>query len=142
MKKIALKLYYDPDVKQFACYVPVGFSCALLEWLLFYLLSYTAHVHYLPAAMGAFVMATAANGFLGRATVFRAKRSSFLSEMAKIYLTAVLGLVFTLLLMQLFVRYAALSMMLAKVLSTVIVFFWNFFMRRFWIYRTRQVGAE
>ena len=130
------KLLNSQGVLQLFSYLIVGGIATVVEWVCFYILSYQTHIHYLLATTLAFVISTAANWLAGRLLTFRgAEKQPILQELAKIYAVSIIGLLLNLLLMYLFVQKVGLAKMVGKIIATVLVFAWNFVVRKFWIYR-------
>lgn len=130
------KLLNSQGVLQLFSYLIVGGIATVVEWVCFYILSYQAHIHYLLATTLAFVISTAANWLAGRLLTFQgAEKQPILQELAKIYAVSIIGLLLNLLLMYLFVQKVGLAKMVGKIIATVLVFAWNFVVRKFWIYR-------
>ena len=114
----------------------MGGIATIVEWVCFYIFSHQAHIHYLLATTLAFAISTAANWLAGRLLTFRdAEKQPILQELGKIYAVSVIGLLLNLLLMYLFVQKAGLAKMMGKIIATILVFAWNFIIRKFWIYR-------
>ncbi len=135
------KLLTAENLKQFLSYFGVGGVSALVEWAVFSLLESVANLPYLLATVLAFLVSTTVNWLLGRTFTFR--QSAYTENRGKeaflVFLVSGIGLLFNLLLMTLFVEVLGLNTHLlktvAKILSTGIVFLWNFCARKFWIYR-------
>ena len=88
------------------------------------------------------MFSTAANLILGRLWTFKDNNSykdKRVKETVLIYVVSAIGLLFNMLLMYIFVTLlkmdTPLLKVVSKVLSTGIVFFWNFFIRKLVIYR-------
>ena len=135
------KMLASKGIKQFLSYFGVGGVSALVEWAVFSLLEYLLDMPYLLATILAFIFSTTTNWFLGRTFTF--KESAYKDKKAKeiflVFLVSAIGLGFNLLLMYLFVDVFGMNTNLlktiAKILSTGIVFIWNFLSRKLWIYR-------
>ena len=135
------KMLTSRGIKQFLSYFGVGGVSALVEWAVFSLLEYLLDMPYLLATILAFIFSTTTNWFLGRTFTF--KESAYKDKKAKeiflVFLVSAIGLGFNLLLMYLFVDVFGMNTNLlktiAKILSTGIVFIWNFLSRKLWIYR-------
>ena len=118
----------------------MGGAAALVEWFSFYIADRLG-VPYLISTIMAFLIATLVNWILGRIFTFR--NSAYKDKKAKeaflVFLVSAIGLGFNLLLMYLFVDIIGMNTgilrTLAKVLSTGIVFIWNFLSRKLWIYK-------
>ncbi|MDE6705526.1 MAG: GtrA family protein [Treponemataceae bacterium] len=122
---------------QVLIYTSVGGTATAIDWGIFALLTFVLNVHYLLAAAIAFVISTFANWLLGRLILFRnaPRRDSLLVELLKVYATTLVGLLLNLLIMWVAVERFGLHKMAAKVIATGIVFFWNFSVRKFVIYK-------
>ena len=138
------KMLTSKGIKQFLSYFGVGGVSALVEWAVFSLLEYLLDMPYLLAIILAFIFSTTTNWFLGRTFTF--KESAYKDKKAKeiflVFLVSAIGLGFNLLLMYLFVDVFGMNTNLlktiAKILSTGIVFIWNFLSRKLWIYKENE----
>lgn len=122
------------STRQMFLYLLVGAGATLVEWSIFYLFAKQWEVPYLIATPIAYMVATLANWALGRWLLFRATKS-LKKELAKIYLTSLVGLVLNLIIMWAAIDGLGLDSMLSKIIATGIVFFWNFLIRKFIIYK-------
>ena len=135
------KMFSKKNIRQFLSYFGVGGVSALVEWAVFSLLEYLFDMPYLLATILAFIFSTTTNWFLGRTFTFResAYKEKRGKEIFLVFLVSAIGLGFNLLLMYLFVDVIGMNTNLlktiAKILSTGIVFIWNFLSRKLWIYR-------
>ena len=124
------------SIPQFAIYLIVGGSAAIVEWLFFYLFAERLWIHYTVATALAFIVSTFANWLFGRLLLFKGQdRINILQELLKIYTTSVAGLLMNLLIMWVAIEKLAIGQMMAKVAATGIVFFWNFLVRKLLIYK-------
>lgn len=131
------------NIRQFLSYFAVGGASAIVEWVAFFLLGRLLAMPYLPATALAFVFSTTANWFLGRTFTFKGSElgKNKSKELAQVFGVSAVGLLGNLALMYLFVSVlgmdSELLKTLAKILSTGIVFIWNFLARKLWIYKER-----
>lgn len=140
-RRSLLALITSKNVRQFLSYFAVGGASAVVEWVIFFLLGRLLTLPYLSATALAFVFSTTANWFLGRTFTFRGadlgKNKS--KEILQVFGVSAIGLLGNLALMYVFVSVLGMNTELlkttAKILSTGIVFIWNFLIRKFWIYR-------
>ena len=138
------KMLTSKGIKQFLSYFGVGGVSALVEWAVFSLLEYLLDMPYLLATILAFIFSTTTNWFLGRTFTFResAYKDKKAKEIFLVFLVSAIGLGFNLLLMYLFVDVFGMNTNLlktiAKILSTGIVFIWNFLSRKLWIYKENE----
>ena len=108
-----------------ACAFAFDFSC------LFFLTSY-CHVHYLVSAAIAFLIGLAVNYALSVAWVFNRRRmSSWLTEFVVFALIGLGGLVLNEVFIWFFTEVVLLFYLLSKVISTVLVYLYNFLVRKY-----------
>ena len=137
-------LLSSKSVRQFISYFGVGGASALVEWCVFSLLEYLLDVPYLLATVLAFLVSTTTNWILGRTFTFKdsAYREKKAKEAFLVFLVSGIGLAFNLILMYLFVDVFGMNTNLlktiAKIISTGIVFIWNFLSRKLWIYKENE----
>lgn len=124
----------NENVRQFMLYLIVGGGATLVEWVLFHFLNGRFKIHYMISTSIAFAISTFANWAFGRLLMFQANQSVF-KELVKIYLTAIAGLLMNLVIMWLAIEQFGIDEMLSKIIATGIVFFWNFLIRKFLIYK-------
>ena len=130
------------NIMQFLSYFGVGGAAAIIEWITFFIMDRIG-LPYLLSTVIAFVVATYTNWFLGRKYAFRdsAYRDQNTKEIALVFLVSAIGLIFNLLLMYLFIDLIGMNEGIwrtaAKIISTGIVFIWNFLSRKLWIYRQK-----
>lgn len=135
------QIFSSKSMRQFFSYFGVGGISALVEWTVFSALEYLLDLPYLLATVMAFFVSTATNWFLGRKFTFKDSgyKGKKLTEIVLVFFVSAIGLVFNLALMYMFVSVLKMNTNLlksvAKVLSTGIVFIWNFLSRKLWIYR-------
>ena len=129
-------------MKQFLSYFSVGGVSALVEWTLFALLLYLLDMSYPVATTLAFIVSTTTNWYLGRTFTFKdseAYKRKSVKEYLLVFLVSAIGLGFNILLMYFFVDVLGMNTKImqttAKVISTGIVFMWNFLSRKFLIYK-------
>ena len=129
-------------MRQFLSYFCVGGVSALVEWTLFALLLYLLDMSYPVATTLAFIVSTTTNWYLGRTFTFKdseAYKGKSVKEYLLVFLVSAIGLGFNILLMYFFVDVLGMNTKImqtsAKVISTGIVFMWNFLSRKFLIYK-------
>lgn len=139
MKK---KLTELPIVRQFLSYFLVGGAAAVVEWICFALFANLLNLHYIAATGLAFLFSTAVNWVLGRFWTFKNNKTYIgkrVTEVFLIFLVSAVGLALNMGIMYLFVSVLGLDgavlKTLDKIAATGIVFFWNFLVRKFLIYR-------
>ena len=145
-KKILFGIdYTNNEFVKIILYLFVGGTAALVEWGLFYLFFY-----YLLVGLGlsidtltmvatalAFGLSTLYHYFLGNILVFDSgSKYDKSKELSLVFLVSIMGLVFNLVLMYVFVGLLAWRAMLAKVITSCIVVVWNYLSRKKWIFKS------
>lgn len=137
--------YTDNELIKVVLYLFVGGTAALVEWGIFYLL-----FHYLLTGLGlgvteltmaatalAFSLSTLYHYFLGNIMVFDSgSRYGRSKELSLVFAVSIMGLIFNLLLMYIFVSLLDWNPMVSKVLTSCIVVVWNYLSRKKWIFRS------
>lgn len=136
--------YTNNEFIKVILYLFVGGTAALVEWGLFYFFFY-----YLLVGLGlsvdaltmvstalAFGLSTLYHYFLGNILVFDSgSKYDKSKELSLVFLVSIMGLVFNLVLMYIFVGVLAWQPMFAKVLTSCIVVVWNYLSRKKWIFK-------
>lgn len=133
------KLFFEPTKNgmiQFFRYAFVGGIATVVDWAVQYSLT-VLWVHYLIAAIFAFLSGLVVNYFLSKIFVFKAQEAKVNAALEFVIyaLIGAIGLGITVGLMFLLTDIAGLYFMLSKVITTVIVLFWNYFARKLIIYK-------
>ena len=117
-------------------YLIVGALATIVEWSGFWFFFDLLQIQYLLATALAFVFSTFANWLLGRILVFRGKQNqSLLKELLSIYLTSIGGLLLNLGIMYVMVDFCSIQEIIAKITATVLVFSYNYLIRKKLIYK-------
>lgn len=124
----------NSNLKQFLLYVIVGGLATIVEWVFFYAFNTWWYVDWFWSTAIAFFFSTLANWGFGRLLVFKHVEGIW-KDLIKVYLTSITGLIFNLVLMWLQVDILGMNAMLSKMIATVIVFAWNYLIRRYFIYK-------
>ena len=122
------------NIKELFLYLIVGGIATITEWLCFYAFEKML-LHYTVSTIIAYIISTFVNWAAGRILVFKKSEQSVISELVKIYLTSIVGLVLNLLIMFISVEFMRMGEMFSKIIATGIVFFFNYFVRKFLIYK-------
>lgn len=123
------------ELKNWILYLIVGGIATLVEWLFFWIFNYKIGVQYLLATVFAYIISTFSNWLAGRIILFKESNQSFFGEIIKIYLVSIIGLILNLIIMWIAVSVFNVYEMIAKGIATVIVFAWNYLIRKFFIYK-------
>ena len=145
-KKILFGIdYTNNEFVKIILYLFVGGTAALVEWGLFYLFFYyllvglglSVDVLTMVATALAFGLSTLYHYFLGNVLVFDSgSKYDKSKELSLVFLVSIMGLVFNLILMYVFVGLLAWQPMLAKVITSCIVVVWNYLSRKKWIFKS------
>lgn len=122
---------------QFFRYIFVGILTNAIDWVALWFLYQKLNVYeYLSVAL-AFLLGLAANYILSTKMVFVgiAKNKKHTEKIPVYFFVAVLGLVLTEVFMLLFDGLLGIHYMVSKILTTVIVFIWNFGSKKIILYR-------
>ncbi len=125
---------FSKNAKQLLLYLIVGGLATIVEWTVFYVLDSVVALNYAAATALAFAVSTLANWAAGRLLMFKGDGHIW-TELVKIYLTSIAGLLMNLLIMWVAIEYVGIPNFVSKVMATGIVFFWNFIIRKLAIYK-------
>ena len=116
-------------------YLAAAVVGAVVDITVFAALVYLADIHYLWAGVGSFLVSTLANYLVSVRIVFRSgSRFPRLLEVGVIYAVSATGLVWHQLILYFCVERLSIHVMLAKVMAIGLVFFWNYLVRRNYIF--------
>lgn len=115
----------------------VGGIAFVVDYGTLWFLTDICHVHYLVSAAIAFIFGLACNYILSTRFVFGESRiRSAWAEFAAFAVIGVVGLALNELILYICQDLLGIHYMLGKLVSTVIVFFWNFLARRFLLFKS------
>ena len=134
-KKIMGFDYSNNEKIKILIYLFIGGTAALIEWGLFYLFDVNWHWNYLFATTLAFFCSTVCHYIMTNIWVFDSgKRYERVKEVTLVFVVSIIGLLFNLMLMFVFVEFLQWTAMLSKVLASCIVVVWNYISRKKWVY--------
>lgn len=116
-------------------YLLVGGAAFAVDFGLLFLLTEYCGFYYQVSAALSFIAGLAANYLLSIKWVFNAAdgRANVAAEFAMFALVGVIGLLVNALVMYLLTDLCGVHYLLSKIISTIVVFLWNFFGRRYLI---------
>lgn len=115
----------------------VGGIAFVVDYGMLWFLTEVCHVHYLVSAGIAFVLGLVCNYLLSTRFVFGESRlQSRWAEFTAFLIIGVVGLVLNEIILYVCQDLIGIHYMLGKIISTVIVFFWNFLARRFLLFKS------
>lgn len=122
---------------QFFRYGFVGGIATLADWLALFLLTEWVFNHYLISSVIAFFAGLGVNFLLSKKFVFSGEKNehSPSTEFAVYAIIGVIGLLLTIGIMNVLTEKLMWHYMVSKIISTVVVFVWNFAARKVVLYR-------
>ena len=124
--------------RQFALYLVLGSVLTLCEWVGFYALVYECKVHYIIASVIMFMIISALGLVVYKRAIFGASHLSAGREVAAIYAINIAGLALNSLILWILVEFVGLESLLGKIIASFLVAFYSFFVRKIWVYRTKN----
>lgn len=129
----------QPVVRQFVKFSLVGASNTVIDFGTYILLTRVFAVHFLQANTVAFVCAASWSYFWNRTWTFRSSDANIRKQYIKFLIVATIGLGITTGLLYVLVMHTGMDDLVAKVIAVGAVLIWNFFVNRFWTFRTSLV---
>lgn len=126
---------YNAGIKDIGQYAIVGGIATAAEWIVFYFAD--QYFQYLIAVVIAYMLSTFVNWLAGKWLMFRESALSRAAEIGSIYLTSLGGLALNMLIMWILVSGIGVTDMVSKIIATGLVFFYNYYIRRRFIYRRK-----
>lgn len=139
-----LNVWKIKSLRPFLRYALVGGASTAVEWALFWVFVYPLGWNQNPGFITAYILSTFVNLVLGRKYVFHSTMGknaggrAFLRESSLIYIVAAISCGLNVLFLNLFTGLFHMDSMLAKVVTTGLVFFFNYLARKLGIYRERK----
>ena len=134
MKKLIYKIFIektDNSLLQFIRYFFVGGVAAVVNIGMLFIFTDVCHIYYLVSNIISFTLGLIVNYILSKLLVFQDKVSLSTSKEFIIYaIIGVVGLGIDTLLMSIFTDTFNVYYMLSKIISTLLVFIWNFGARK------------
>jgi putative flippase GtrA len=126
---------------KFIRYFFVGSAAAVLDFFVFALLTKCVHLAWFWSAVASFALATLINYLLSIRFVFQsgARFSRKHHEVALVFLASLIGLAINQAILWICIDRARIDPLLAKVVGTGVVFFWNYFARRNFVFKPSRV---
>lgn len=136
--KLIKKLFKDPTDSifiQLFRYIFVGGTAFAVDFSLFYFFSDICGIHYLISGVLAFVISVLVNYLMSTKWVFNQDNiNNKIIEFNLFILISTIGLMFTEILLYFFTDIIGIYYLFSKIISAIIVLFWNFLARRAMFY--------
>lgn len=117
------------NLNEFIKYCLVGGCATIVDWGIYTLLFLYVRLNYLVATGFGFVLGLITNFVLSKKFVFT-QESKYEHEFTIYGVIGIIGLLFTSILMFVFVDILSVNALIARVVTTVIVLFWNYIARK------------
>jgi len=118
-------------------YFGIGAVAAFVNIGIFFIFAKLLGLHYVPVGIFAFVVATLVNYFLSIKHVFvSGSRFGKNKELLVVYAVSLVGLFIDLSTLYLCIDFFSLEIMLSKIIATGATFFWNYFIRKYYVFRS------
>ncbi|MBQ3121813.1 MAG: GtrA family protein [Bacteroidaceae bacterium] len=115
-------------------YFFVAAGAFVMDYGFYFLLSYIFGVQYLIAAIAGFIAGTSTNYLISKYMVFQGEPQSRSVEVFLVFLISGIGLLWLELGLYLLTDIYGMHYLLSKLVMTAVVFLWNFFARKFFMY--------
>mgnify|MGYP003311549769 CR=1 FL=1 len=112
----------------------VAVGAFAVDYGVYFLLSYIMGVQYLVAALAGFLMGTATNYLISKYLVFQGEPKSRTFEVLLVFLISGVGLLWLELGLYALTEIYGIHYLLSKLIMTGVVFLWNFFARKLFMY--------
>lgn len=133
----------DSTLFQLIRYTFVGGLAFVVDFGLLYILTEYIHLHYLVSATVSFIAGLIVNYIISTSWVFNKKTiKNKRLEFFIFFLIGLAGLGFNNLFLWLFTDYFAIYYLISKILTTIIVYFWNFFARKYILFNKNGEDKE
>lgn len=126
---------------QFFRYLICGGTSTLVDLVMLYSLTHFIDVHHLIAAPIAYVTGTVTNYTLNTLLVFKSS-GNIKKELPLFAIIGIGGLLWTELILWIFVDIFGTYIMVAKIIAVVLVLNWNFFMRKKFVFSSKNASQE
>lgn len=129
--------YAGTGTKRFLRYSTSGTSTFALDFLLLWFFSGPLGMHYIPAAIVAYILSTIVHYFIVRNWAFTGTKRQVLSGYFYFTSIAFTGLLINVLLLSFFVEILVLHVLLSRFFSGVFVGIWNYSLNLFLNFKTQ-----
>jgi len=146
MRQILYKLFKEESDNTFVQLFRYGFvggAAFLVDYGMLYILTEWVGLHYLVSATISFILGLITNYLLSISWVFNNRTlSSRWAEFMIFAIIGVIGLGLNALIMYICTDKLSIHYLLSKLISTVIVFFWNFFARKAILFKVKKTDSK
>ena len=130
IKKVLLK-FQDIINLEFIKFFIVGGISTLIDWLFFFLIGIYLNIHYQISLIISYTLGGITNYSLNRYYTFQNKSKKIALQFLTFFSLALVSLFLSMLVMFIFVDILNLHRMLSRILTTAIIFIFNYLMHKF-----------
>ena len=134
MRELLSRLAARDDIRQFARFFSVSVLATLLQYCVLAGLVELAHAPQVAASIAGYLSGAVVAYNLNRVFVFSGTQVSYHHGVAKFLVVNLTGLALNTLIFAILTRYGV-YYLLAQIVATGIVFFWNYFGQRLFVFR-------
>lgn len=118
-------------------FMAIGLLNVLVDWGIYYALTRWINLNAIPSRIVSSSIALTSSYIWNRLWTFRGSKQAIAQQFIKFVAVNGMGLVWNNLLFALFINVLGIYDLLALVLTTIIVFFWNFGLTKIWAFKDR-----
>lgn len=132
---------YERILRQMAKFVITGVIATAIDWVIFYVLVYSAQMDPLVAQIFSFLVSTLFNYYSNTKWVFNTTKNKTRKRLVtEFFILSAIGLGISEALLALFINLLDMNDMLAKIITTAIVMVFNFVTRKLFLEDRRKLG--
>jgi len=136
--KIVLRLFMRRRVvRQAAKFMTIGLANVFVDWGIYFALTRWIHLDEIPSRIISSSIALTSSYIFNRIWTFQSRDRAVAQQFVKFIIVNGMGLVWNNLLFAFFIKTLHIYDLIALVLTTVIVFFWNFGLTKMWAFRDK-----
>lgn len=136
--KIVFRLFVRRRiVRQAAKFMGVGLMNVFVDWGIYFALTRWIHLDEIPSRIISSCIALTSSYIFNRIWTFQSRDRAVAQQFIKFIIVNGLGLVWNNLLFAFFIKTLHIYDLIALVLTTIIVFFWNFGLTKIWAFRDK-----
>lgn len=126
---------------RFILFCVVGATSSMIDMAGLYAGVDILHLNLYLAATLSFALASVNGYYLNQRLTFKSSERATLRQYLQFLLISVVGLGLTIFLLHAFTAYAGLHYLIAKIITIILVVFWNYFANVFWTFRKSKSGV-
>ncbi len=116
-------------------YIFLGNISNIVDFSSLYILTDLIKVHYVVSSAISFIIGVLINYIINVKWIFQRGKYSFHNELMLIIIVSLVGMYLSIIIIYVLVEYIHLHYMVSKIISAILVMFWNFYSRKKWIFK-------